>query len=397
MFYRPSTPPHLATLILLTGLSTLTLNMFLPALAQIADDLDSAYGTMTLAVGGYLALTAVVQLGVGPLADRLGRRPVLLCALAIFTLASVCCALAQDAATFLVARAAQAAAIGGYVLSLAIVRDITHEDAVAGRLATIASAMALAPLLGPILGGVIASAVGWRAIFWVYASAGAFLWIICLLDVGETGRSRRDLRGNVAGVAQGNTLTLLRAPRFVAHAGCAALSVGAFYVFLAGSALVATSQFDLSEAMLGVVIGSITVGFMIGSTIAARLSGRATTGTLMIAGRVIANVGLATGLVFWTLGLAHPLAYFGATICVGIGNGLTMPSANAGVMAVRPDLAATAAGTSGAATVLVGAALTTLAGRVLTETNAAPMLLLLMLVASGTALLAAIWAKRAPA
>ena len=391
---RPTTPPRLATLILLTGLATLTLNMFLPSLAQIAEDLGSDYGTLTFAVGGYLALTAAVQLGIGPLADRAGRRPVLLCALALFTLASAGCALAQDAATFLAARAAQAAAVAGSVLSLAIVRDTTPDDAVAGRLATIASVMALAPLLGPVLGGVIAAAIGWRAIFWVYAGAGTITWIVCFLDVGETAHADARADGSKAGAALAGMVALLRTPRFVAHVACAAFSVGAFYVFLTGAALVAEARFALSEAMLGVVIGSITVGFMCGSAVAARLSGRVGPGTVMIAGRVIAALGLAAGLLLWAVGVVHPLTYFGATICVGIGNGLTMPSANAGAMAVRPDLAATAAGLTGAAAVLVGALLTTSVGGLLTEANAAPALLGSMLAASCVALAAAAWAVR---
>lgn len=391
-FLRPSGPPRLITLILLTGLSTLSLNMFLPALAQIADDLGSDYGTLTLAVGGYLVLTAAVHLGVGPLADGLGRRPVLLAALAVFSAASIGCALAEDAGTFLFFRAMQSAVITGYVLSLAIVRDTTEGDAVAGRLATVASAMALAPILGPLLGGALAAAAGWRAVFWVYAGAGAIVFVICWLDLGETGRMRSRTAAPRGG--RGSMRILLSAPGFLSHVACAAFSVGAFYVFLAGAALVATQTFGLSEAMLGAVIGSITLGFLAGSTAAARLTRRTAPGSVMIAGRVIAVVGLSLGLLAWMAGLIHPLAYFGATICVGIGNGLTMPSANAGAMAVRPDLAATAAGTSGAITVLVGAALTTLAGALLARLDAAPALLGLMLGASVVALGAAVWARR---
>lgn len=390
--FHPSTPPRLTTLILLTGLSTLSLNMFLPALAKIAQDLESDYGTLTLAVGGYLALTAAVQLTVGPLADRVGRRPIVLAALAAFTAASVGCALASDAATFLVFRAMQASVIGGYVLSLAIVRDTTDGDAVAGRLATIASAMALAPILGPLLGGALTAAMGWRAVFWAYAGAGAILAIVCWFDVGETGRRRS--RGTAQTDDQGGTLSLFRSSRFVAHVACAAFSVGAFYVFLSGAALVATTSFGLSETMLGVVIGSITVGFLAGSMAAARLSICTGPGAVMLAGRVIAVVGLSLGLLAWAADVIHPLVYFGATFCVGIGNGLTMPSANAGAMSVLPDLAATAAGMSGAATVLVGALLTTSAGALLTDLNAAPALLGLMLAASAISLGAAVWARR---
>ncbi|HEY9348724.1 MAG TPA: multidrug transporter, partial [Inquilinus sp.] len=70
---KASSPPALATLILMTATSTVTLNMIVPSLANIAFDLDADYALVSLALGGYLTVTAAVQLGVGPLADRIGR------------------------------------------------------------------------------------------------------------------------------------------------------------------------------------------------------------------------------------------------------------------------------------------------------------------------------------
>ena len=102
-----TTPPHLHTLILLTAFSPVTLNMFPPSLANIADDLQTDYAVVSLAIAGYLAVTAVIQLIAGPLSDRFGRRPVLLSALSVFTLASMGCALADDIWTFLAFRMLQ--------------------------------------------------------------------------------------------------------------------------------------------------------------------------------------------------------------------------------------------------------------------------------------------------
>ena len=117
---RPAlTPPRLITLILLTALSTLSLNMFLPSLANIAEALGTDYASVSLAIGGYLAVTAVIQLIAGPLSDRIGRRPVLLGALALFALASAGCALATRSEVFLAFRMLQGGVIAGYALSLA--------------------------------------------------------------------------------------------------------------------------------------------------------------------------------------------------------------------------------------------------------------------------------------
>ena len=86
-------PPHIVTLILLAGLSVLSLNMFLPSLSNMAADFQADYAVVSLSIAGYLAITAVLQLIMGPLSDRFGRRPVLLTGLTIFTLASLVCAL----------------------------------------------------------------------------------------------------------------------------------------------------------------------------------------------------------------------------------------------------------------------------------------------------------------
>ena len=101
MFKPAVSPPHIATLILMAAVPILTLNMFLPALATVADDFGVSYGTAALSISLYMVATAVLQLLVGPLSDRYGRRPVILASVAIFTVASVGCALADSFAAFM--------------------------------------------------------------------------------------------------------------------------------------------------------------------------------------------------------------------------------------------------------------------------------------------------------
>lgn len=386
---RDRSPPSMITLILLTAFSTLTLNMFLPSLANIAIDLNADYGLVSLAVALYLAVTAVMQMIVGPLSDRMGRRPVLLGAIVLFAAASVMCALAQDVWTFLVFRMLQGGMIAGYALSLAIVRDTHDESQSAGLIGYISMAMAIAPMLGPMLGGVLDTAFGWRANFWFYAMSGVVLLGLCWFDLGET----HDPKASDAGDAKQEFLELISAKPFWAFALCAAFSTSAFYVFLAGAPLVAANEFSVSTAMLGVFIGSITVGFIVGSYVAARFASRVKLTTMMIAGRVITCVGLFVGLIFLSLGLLSPLTYFGSTIFVGLGNGITLPSCSAGALSVRPKLAGTAAGLNGAATVAMGALLTTISGFLLTEVGGAFLLLLIMLLTSLAGLACAVWAR----
>ena len=95
----------------------------------------------------------------------MGRRPVILCVYVIFVVASLGCAVAQNVTVFLACRLAQGVMLGGYLITLAVVRDTHETTAAAGLLGYIASAMAIAPLLGPMVGGVIDATFGWRANF----------------------------------------------------------------------------------------------------------------------------------------------------------------------------------------------------------------------------------------
>ena len=382
--YHPKTPPHLLTLILLTGFSPMSLNMFLPSLANIAVDLETDYGTASWAVSGYLAITAIIQLIIGPLSDRIGRRPVLLGALLVFAFASVGCALAQSIEVFLFSRMLQGGIIGGYALSLAIVRDTRSEREAVSLIGYIGMTMAIAPMVGPMLGGVLDTFLGWRSIFAFFAASGFGLLILCWLDLGETKQDRDSDPG---------TTSLLREPLFWAYALCGTFSVGAFYIFLTGAPLVAQTVFEISTAELGFYIGTITVGFMLGGFIAGRFGKGFEPTTMMITGRIIACIGLVGGLLVLALGITSPQIFFASTIFVGLGNGITMPGSNAGAMSVRPELAGSAAGLSGALIVAGGAILTAATGTAVTGTNGAQTLLVLMLAASGLGLGFAIWAS----
>ncbi|QHQ36526.1 multidrug effflux MFS transporter [Algicella marina] len=387
---RTKTPPHLATLILLPAFSVLSLNMFLPSLANISADLGADYGLVSLAVAGYLAVTAIVQLVVGPLSDRIGRRPVLLAALTSFFVASVACSLAQDVRTFLIFRMLQGGIISGYALSLAIVRDTTSEREAAGLIGYISMTMAIAPMVGPMLGGLLDTAFGWRANFYLYAVLGLVLLVICWIDLGET----RPARAEHGFAPPERFRTLLREPLFWAYSLCTAFSTGAFYIFLTGAPLVAASEFGVSTAQLGFFIGTITAGFMFGSFLSRRLAPKYEPTTMMLTGRLTACIGLAVGLLVMTAGFLTPIIFFGSTIFVGLGNGLTMPSSNTSAMSVRPSLAGSAAGLNGALVVASGAILTTLTGLVLPEEGGGVILHSLMLAASGAGLVSVLWAMR---
>jgi Bcr/CflA subfamily drug resistance transporter len=390
MLGAATTPPRLLTLILLSALAVVSLNMFLPSLSNIAAEFQADYALVNLSIAGYAAMTAVLQIIMAPLSDRFGRRPVILAALVLFVAASLGCLLAGDIWTFLLFRLLQGAIITGYAVSMAVIRDTAPAQKAASLMGYVAMAWALAPMVGPAFGGALDELFGWRASFWAFIAFGTALFALCWSDLGETNKTpsatfTRQLRSYPE---------LLRSRRFWGHALCMAFSVGAFYAFLGAAPLVAAAVFEISPAALGLYMGATTAGFVIGSFLSGRFAARFALTTMIIAGRCIACAGLIAGLMFLAAGVVHVVTLFGACALLGAGNGLTLPSASAGAMSVRPTLAGSASGLSGALTVAGGAMMSAATGALLSADNAAPVMLGMMLLSSCLSLAAALYVLR---
>ncbi|MGB0505326.1 MAG: multidrug effflux MFS transporter [Pikeienuella sp.] len=386
-----STAPRLTTLILLTALSITSLNLYLPSMAEMAVDFEVDYALISASVGGFLAITAVLQLIIGPLSDRYGRRPVLLISMAIFTVASIGCTLTSDIYVFLGFRVLQGAVVAASALPRAIIRDTSPVDQAAAKIAHVSMVMALAPLLAPAVGGILGQEFGWRSNFALLAVFGAGLLVLCWADLGETNQHK----GGTISAQFRNYPTLLGSAEFWGYSLTITFSTGAFFAFISGAPMVAAVDFDLPPAELGIAIGIITSGFMAGTFISGRAAGRVALPVMMVAGRLVGSIGLSVGIVAFVTGYGNMWLFFGSVITVGIGNGLTNPSGNAGALSVRPDMAGAAAGLSGSMMVAGGAVMSTLAGLVVTETGGAIPLLLLMLFTTIISLISAlaIWLR----
>ena len=388
MFPAASAPPMLFTLVLLNGLSAAALNMFLPSLSNIAADFQAGYGLLASAsIAGYAGMTTVLQLLIGPLSDRVGRRPVILVSFAIFVLASLGCLLARDVWTFLLFRTMQAAIISGFVLSRVIIRDTEPAQKAASLMGYLSIAWAIAPMLAPMLGGAFDQLFGWRANFWAFLGFGAGVLALCWIDLGETNKNPSDTFTKQFKAFP----SLFRSRRFWGYSLCMAFSMGALYAFLAAAPLVATTVFQMSPATLGFYMGSTAAGFILGSFVSGQFAARYRLPTMMVAGRMVAFVGLTVGLGLLLAGIVHEVSLFGSCVFLGFGNGVSMPSSNAGAMSVRPELIGSAAGLSGALTGAGGALTAGITGMILHEANAAFVLLGMMLLSSTMALLAALF------
>lgn len=389
-FLDRRTPPHISTLILLAGLSALTMNIFLPSLPGMAAWFGVPYALMQLSVALYLALSAVLQILIGPISDRYGRRNVLLWSLVLFLIATVGTLVAPNATAFLVFRMAQAVIAAGMVLSRAVVRDMVPDAQAASMIGYVTMGMSIVPMIGPILGGVLEEAIGWQANFGLLLVLGLFTLWMTWADLGETAT----IRPVTLGDQMRQYPQLLRSQRFWGYALCAAFSSGSFFAYLGGAPYVGTEVFNLSASGVGALFALTAVGYAAGNFVAGRFSVRIGMNRMVYIGALITMGGLAT-LAAVTLGGVHSAyVFFGFTTFVGFGNGMTLPNANAGMLSIKPELAGTASGLGGAIMIGGGAALAALAGAMLGPGGSETPLVLLMLASSIGSVASILWVMR---
>lgn len=379
--------PRLAVLVSLSAIAVLPINMFVPSLPNIAKDLNADFALVNIAIAGYAVATAVTHLLAGALSDRFGRKPVALFALAIFTIASIGCSLANDITTFLMCRLFQGAVIAGYAVSLAAIQDTSKDGTAASRIGYVSSAWAVAPLIGPALGGLLDTWFGWRANFIVFAALGVVGLYLVAFHLKETNHHRsHSLALQVKGYGE-----LSQSARFWAYALCMAFSIGTLYVFLGGAPLVAAQLGGTSSTALGVYMGMVPAGFILGSYVVGRASTRYAATSFILAGRVLSCTGLLGGFLLITAGWMHPHAFFIPCVFVGLGNGLTMPAANARVLSLYPKLAGTASGMAAVVTVIGAGFIAFLSGLVVNPSNAHLAVLTVMFISACLSLVACLF------
>lgn len=379
-FLDRTTPPKIVTLILLAGLSALTMNIFLPSLPGMAAYFGVSYGLMQQSVALYLALSAALQIVIGPISDRFGRRKVLIGSLILFLIATVGTLFAPNATVFLIFRMAQAVIASGMVLSRAIVRDMVADAQAASMIGYVTMGMSLVPMIGPVIGGVLDDLYGWQANFALLLVLGVGVLVLVWTDLGETATMRK-----VSMMDQIRTYPgLFGSRRFWGYTLSAGFASGCFFAYLGGAPYVGDKVFGLSSTEVGALFALTAIGYAAGNFLAGRYSVRVGMNRMILAGTLVTTGGLAVLTLLTLAGLSGPVVFFGLTVFMGLGNGICLPSANAGMLSVRPELAGTASGLGGAIMIGGGAALAAVAG-VLLGPGATEMPLILLMLASSVA------------
>lgn len=356
----------------LIALGPLTIDMYLPALPAMAEELNASDSAVQLTLTGMLAGLAVGQLIIGPLSDSIGRRKPLIFGVVTHGLTSLLCAISPTVEMLSVVRVLQGfagAAIS--VVALAIVRDLYSGIAVARLMSRLMLVIGAAPVLAPSLGGIILGWTSWRGIFVVLAGAASLLILVAVLGVRETLPMERRRSARLRSTL-GTYRMLLRDGTFVALVFIAGLMMSAIFAYVSGSSFVLQGVYGLDAQTFGLVFGANATGLVIFTQINPLLLSRfgpasVLSGALLLA--VTASSALLAAAITGFGGLAGvllPLALIVASA------GLALPNTPALAMTRHGEAAGTAAALLGSVQFGVGALIAPVVG-LFGSSSAVPM------------------------
>lgn len=351
----------------LMGLNALSIDIFLPALGEIGDDLGAPGNDRQLIITGYVFGFGIAQLVFGPLADALGRRAVLLAALAAYLVSTVICVMAPTIELMIAARALQGvAAAATRVIAVALVRDLVSGRRMAEIMSFAMTVFMVAPILAPGIGQGVLAVSGWQAIFAVLFALAAVLAVWMYVRLPETLRAENRLSLRPAAAAR-NYLAAASNRQSAGYIGAAAFIFGALFAFIATSEQVMAELYQLG-AWFPLAFGAVAIGLAGANIINARIVGRfgmrRISHTAVIAFVVLNTVHLGVAL------LGQPPFWLFYTLLTAAMMLFSMMGANFSSLVMEPagERAGTAAALYGAVTSMSGAVLGSVIGQMFNGT-----------------------------
>ncbi|TMJ30163.1 MAG: multidrug effflux MFS transporter [Alphaproteobacteria bacterium] len=374
----------LALLTAMSGVSSLSLNILTPAMPSLVTKFAADPANVQLTISLYIMGLAAAQLVFGPLSDRFGRRVVVITGLALASVASTLAIFAGSLASLVIWRVVQSlGASTGQTIGRAVIRDLYERDRAASIIGLVTSVVVLMPMLAPLLGGILDTLFGWESIFVFSAVLSAIVFAWTVMALPETHNIAPPFRKQFSS----DFRALAASPRFFGYALCAGLGSGPFFSFLGAAPHVTVSMLGRTSAEYGVWFFIPSFGFMAGNFAVSRLAARFGIDALIWWGIALTIAGtMLTAAVYAAIPGWDMATIFLPQIIVGLGNGLLLPTAVAGAVSVRPQVAGTASGMTGFIQMAIGACAAQLSAHVIAGASSAmPMLLLMLAFAVATA------------
>ncbi|MBT2634017.1 multidrug effflux MFS transporter [Pseudomonas sp. ISL-88] len=305
----------------LASFGPLSLDMYLPALPEVAADLHTTASLAQLSLTFCLLGLAIGQIIVGPLSDMKGRRKPLIISLVLYTLSSLLCAFSPSVSFLIVMRFIQGfTGAAGIVIARASARDMYSGKELTAFFSLLMLVNGAAPILAPITGGFVLQFASWKTVFIVLAVIGCLIFMSVLAALPESLPLEKRTKGGLQ-----ETLTtfrrLLGDRMFMGFALSQAFVLTGMFAYIAGSPFVLQNIYGVSAQMFSLLFAINGAGIIAASQITGRLAKKRDERRLFVAGLIIAIIGSIALLLSLAFGLgltAVCISLFIIVSCVGI-------------------------------------------------------------------------------
>lgn len=354
----------IAFMSVMCALSPFAMSFLVPAFPGMADQFDKPVGDIQLLISVFLIGLGVAQPLHGMIADRIGRRPVLLVGFTIFVIASVASVITTSWTALVICRFFQAVGVSaGTVTSRAIVNDIQPREDAAVTLSYISIAMGVGPIMAPVIGGLLDVNFGWRSIFMACAVTGSIILLMAILILPETKPAKTEPRNVIR-----DYRTLLSNPQFIGYTLMFGFGQGVFFAFLPFAPDYFENVLGFGTSVFVMCWVGLSLAFMSGSLLGTRLTKRigmdraillASLSMVVALGIMVGSYAMfGDGAIIVTVPLMLAL----------VGTGLICPLALVGSISVDGKIGATAAGLSSSLGLILGGVFSVVSGKLYDQT-----------------------------
>lgn len=331
----------------MSAMGPISTDLYVPALPQLAQDLATTPGRVQWTMSAYLIGFACGQIFYGPLADKYGRKPVLLLGLGVYLAACVISGFSPTVETLTGARFLQGAGgAGPVIVARAIVRDLYSGARAGQQLALMATIMGLAPIVSPTLGGFVAVRFGWRAAFVLMFAMVLVISVAALLGLPETIRKRMQGAFSIRNIAASFAI-VFRNNVWRSYASLQGMAQTGLFTFVSASPFVLQSTYGMSPFEFGFGFSVCSIAFVGGAWMSSRIVSRKGLDHAIGIGVSLFMVAGAAQLIGVLLFPDSLLAIFAPELLFFGGVGFVIPNSVAGALTPFPERA-------GAATSLAG-------------------------------------------
>ncbi len=379
--------------LLLAAVATLAAfatDMSLPVLADTAASFSVTVGRAALSLSTFMIGFAVAPLLSGPISDHLGRRPVLIVGTTIYATCGAFAAYSGSIGALLFWRVMMGAGAGtGFVIVVAMVRDLFSGQEARVRQSYVNMAAGVAPVIAPTLGVFIASLGGWRAIYAALAIGAGVVVVAAYFALDESltasAKVTTSYREHYDRVAAGYA-RVLREPVSTGFIGVVALNFGSLFAYVTGSSLVLIGVLGVSKRTYGMLLACSSLGLMTGALSNARFSRRGVSHHRLIEIGLAAIVSTALALlVLSVIGALHVATIVPLAVLGFIGHGMVRPNVVQGALEPVPEVAGVASALMSAVQMVTGATASALVSTLFDGHTARSMTGVMALCACGAA------------